>query len=200
MWILGILSFSTICTLAGTALLFNFDQTAGAVSAVPARWPASSVIERPARTRALLVFVHPYCSCTVATLHEIASLGAGSPQTGQLSTTVLFYRPKNSGWLPGNLWQKAEREIPGALRIWDDDGLEARRFGARTSGFAVLYDAKGELLFHGGVTGSRGHEGDNLGIDRLQASIDTGRPAPRPSLVFGCALAGADVQPAGENR
>jgi hypothetical protein len=185
-WIPAILSFSAICTLAGTGLLFSFDQTAGAVSAVPARWPASSVIARPARTDALLVFVHPYCSCTVATLHEIASLR----QSGQVSTTVLFYRPKNSGWLPGDLWQKVAREIPGARQIWDDEGREAKRFGARTSGFAMLYDAKGDLLFRGGVTGSRGHEGDNLGIDQLRASIDTGQPAPHSSLVFGCALAG----------
>jgi hypothetical protein len=112
MWVPAILSFSTICTLAGTALLFNFDQTAGAVSAVPVRWPVSSAIDRPARTDALLVFVHPYCSCTVATLHEIASLSGGGPQSGQLSTTVLFYRPKNSGWLPGNLWSKANAKFP----------------------------------------------------------------------------------------
>jgi len=200
-WILGILSFSTVCTLAGTALLFSFDQTAGAVSTVPARWPAASVIDRPARGGALLVFVHPYCSCTVATLHEIASLSAGrNSQNGPPSTTVLFYRPKNSGWIPGNLWKEAEREIPGARQIWDDDGREAKRFGARTSGYAVLYNANGGLLFKGGVTGSRGHEGDNLGLEQLRASIDTGRPAPRTSLVFGCALTGANVQQTGENR
>jgi hypothetical protein len=184
-WLPAILSFSAVCTLTGTGMLFRFDQTAGAVSGVPARWPASSVIERSGRSGALLVFVHPYCSCTVATLHEIATLSAGT-----VSTTVLFYRPKNSGWQPGSLWRKVEHEIPAARQVWDDDGREAMRFGARTSGFAVLYDPKGDLLFHGGVTGSRGHEGDNLGIEQLRASIDTGRPTPRASLVFGCALAG----------
>ena len=192
---LGILSFSAVCTLAGAGLLFKYDETAGAVSAVPARWPGSSVMEHPARGGALLVFVHPYCACTVATVHEIARLNAGT-----LSTTVLFYRPKNSGWQPGSLWSKVAHELSGARQIWDDGGREAGRFGARTSGFAVLYDAKGDLLFHGGVTGSRGHEGDNLGLDQLRASIDTGRPAPHPSLVFGCALAGADAQPTGENQ
>jgi hypothetical protein len=195
-WMFAMLSFSAVCTLAGTGLLFSFDQTAGAVSAVPARWPGSSAVARSARRGTLLVFVHPYCSCTVATLHEIATLR----QSGQLSTTVMFYRPKNSGWLPGNLWRKAESEIPGVMPIWDDDGREARRFGARTSGFAVLYDAKGDLLFRGGVTGSRGHEGDNLGIDQLRASLETGRPAPRSSLVFGCALAGSELPQTGENR
>jgi hypothetical protein len=198
-WIAGILSLSTICTLAGIALLFTFDQTAGAVSAVPVQWPSSSAIERPGANGALLVFVHPGCSCTVATLHEIATLSAGrNSQSRRLATTVLFYRPRNSKWLPGSLWSKVEGEIPGAHPVWDDDGREARLFGARTSGYALLYGANGDLLFDGGVTGSRGHEGGNLGIDRLRTAVDTGRPAPRGSLVFGCALAGADVPPAGE--
>ena len=199
--IAGILSLSTICTLAGMATLFTFDQTAGAVSAVPVQWPSASVIGHPGRNGALLVFVHPYCSCTVATIHEIATLSAGrNSQNGRPSTTVLFYRPRNSGWRPGKLWSQVESEIPGARAAWDDDGREARRFGARTSGYTLLYDAQGDLLFKGGVTGSRGHEGGNFGIDQLRASIDTGRPAPRGSLVFGCALADAGTLPAGEER
>src|SRR6185437_15339828 len=146
-WLSAILSFSAICTLTGITLLFNFDQTAGAVSAVPSRWPGSGAVERPSGTDTLLVFVHPYCACTVATLHEIASLSAGSRGRGrQLSTTVLFYRPRNSGWQPGSLWRTVTDAIPGAKQVWDDDGREATRFGARTSGFAVLYDAQGDLL------------------------------------------------------
>jgi hypothetical protein len=199
--IAGILSFSSICTLLGMATLFTFDQTAGEVSAVPVQWPSASVIGHPGRNGSLLVFVHPYCSCTVATLHEIATLSAGrDSQNGIPSTTVLFYRPRNSGWRPGSLWRKVEKEIPGARPAWDDDGREARRFGARTSGYTLLYDAKGALLFKGGVTGSRGHEGGNMSIDQLRASIDTGRPAPRGALVFGCALADAGTPPAGEER
>jgi hypothetical protein len=197
--IAGILSFSTLCTLAGIVALFSFDQTAGAAGAVPVRWPASSAVERSAHHAALLVFVHPECSCSVATVHEIATLSAGrTSQAERLSPTVLFYRPKNSGWLPGNLWSQVAREIPGAQPVWDDGGQEARRFGARTSGYTLLYGAGGDLLFKGGVTGSRGHQGDNLGMDQLRASIETGRPAAHASLVFGCALTGVDVLPTGE--
>ncbi|HWF07738.1 MAG TPA: hypothetical protein VG297_04690 [Bryobacteraceae bacterium] len=182
------------------AALFAFDETAGAVSAVPAQWPSASVITRPGGNGALLVFVHPYCSCTVATIHEIATLSAGrNSQNGRPATTVLFYRPRNAGWRPGSLWSKVN-EIPGARAVWDDDGREARRFGARTSGYTLLYGARGDLLFKGGVTGSRGHEGGNLGIDQLRTSIDTGRPAPRGTLVFGCALADAGEPPAAEER
>jgi hypothetical protein len=185
----GILSFSSICTLTGIAALFTFDQTAGAVSGVPDRWPSSSGVRRNAGSDTLLVFVHPQCACTVATVHEIATLDAyRNPRSGRLATVVLFDHPRDTAWEPGNLWNEVEHEIPGVHKIRDDDGREARRFGARTSGYTELYNAQGELLFKGGVTGSRGHEGDNLGLDQLRTSIDTGRRAAHTSLVFGCAL------------
>lgn len=199
-WIAGILSFSTICTVLGFAALFAFDQTAGAVSKVPTRWPGSTILDRPAEHGSLLVFVHPYCSCTVATLHEIATLSVDrQARGGRPSTTILFYRPKNSNWKPGKLWNNAQNEIPGAQTVWDEGGEEALRFGARTSGYAVFYNAQGNLLFNGGVTGSRGHEGDNFGIDELRTAIDTGRSASHSSLVFGCDLASLSLQKSGDN-
>ena len=39
-----------------------------------------------------------------------------------------------------------------------------QRFGAETSGQTLLYDRDGRLLFSGGTTGSRGHDGDNAGF------------------------------------
>jgi hypothetical protein len=73
----------------------------------------------------------------------------------------------------------------------DDGGVEARRFGVKTSGTVLLYSALGRLLFHGGITGSRGHEGDNYGITRLAAALRGGAgdtAVPVVSRVFGCAL------------
>jgi hypothetical protein len=200
-WIVCILSFSTICTVVGFAALSRFDETAGAASNVPVRWPASTALERPAAHGSLLLFVHPYCSCTVATLHEMAILSADRKLKGASpSTTILFYRPANSHWQPGKLWKNAQHDIPGAQTVWDDGGREALRFGARTSGYALLYGAAGNLLFKGGVTGSRGHEGDNFGIDELSTAIATGRPAPHASLVFGCDLTSLNLLANGEKQ
>ena len=187
---IGILSFSAITTLIGIAALFAFDQTAGAVSQVPVQWPPASDVRRSLGHPSLLVFVHPYCSCTVATLSELNTLAARRKAGGgSTQTTILFYRLRNSSWGPGRMWKKAQ-EMPGAQLVWDEGGREAKRFGARTSGYALLYSAAGQLLFKGGVTGSRGHEGENYGIEQLGAAVDSGKPAPRASLVFGCSLAG----------
>jgi hypothetical protein len=193
-WMAGILSLSAISTVIGLAAIVNFDQTAGAVSEVPLQWPASTPLGHPGAHGSLVVFVHPNCSCTVATLHELATLGANrKSQAERPSTTIVFYRPAHSNWQAGKLWNSALQDIPGVKNVWDDGGREASRFGARTSGYAVLYGRRGNLLFKGGVTGSRGHEGDNLGIEELRTAMDTGRPASRTSLVFGCDLTGLSL-------
>jgi hypothetical protein len=72
--------------------------------------------------------------------------------------------------------------------VWDEGGAEARRFGATTSGHAVLYSPDGRLLFRGGLTGARGHAGDNANLDALAAVLD-GAPSPHINVpVFGCPL------------
>jgi hypothetical protein len=82
--------------------------------------------------------------------------------------------------------------MAGVSAAWDPDGREARVFGAQTSGVVFLYDTHGELLFEGGITGSRGHAGENFGADRLAAALRSGRPgAGTPSPVFGCSLTGS---------
>jgi hypothetical protein len=194
----ALLGFGAFSTLLGMRALVAFDQTAGAVAATPTRWPASSAIERFHGRPEILVFVHPFCSCTVATMAELARLpvrqksGAATPVI-----TVLFFRPGNSGWAPNDLWKKAQG-LEGAHVGWDDDGREAKRFGARTSGYVLLYNSAGNLSFGGGVTGSRGHQGDNDGLDELEASLDSGRPARAPSRVFGCALGNLDEEADGK--
>jgi hypothetical protein len=66
-------------------------------------------------------------------------------------------------------------------------------FGAETSGTILLYDYHGNLLFKGGITGSRGHAGDNLGEDAI-ASLCLGQAAAtNQTPVFGCSLFGESV-------
>jgi hypothetical protein len=192
----ALLGFSALSTLFGMGALIRFDQTAGSANTPPPQWPALSAIKRFNGRPEILVFVHPFCSCTDATIAELAQLsvrkkpGAITPRV-----TVLFFRPHNSGWVPNGLWKKAQ-SLEDAYVAWDDDGLEAKRFGARVSGYALLYSTEGNLLFRGGITGSRGHQGDNYGLDELAASLDLNRPSHASGQVFGCALGNLDEEAA----
>lgn len=174
-----------------TAALFMnlviFDGTAGDQGQPPLRWPASSLIRREVGKCNLLVFAHPFCACTRATLDEIAQALALRRGTGPAtSVRILFVRPSHSNW-KADAWSQAN-SIP-AVVAWDEDGLEARLFNAKTSGVVLLYSSDGRLLFQGGVTGSRGHRGDNYGLQHLATALSTGTPSPTHNLVFGCSLA-----------
>ena len=84
-------------------------------------------------------------------------------------------------------WEKAGR-IPGLERRIDKGGVEARRFGALVSGYTVLYDASGKLLFEGGVTGSRGQVGANVGRNSVIGFLRDGKVDTSRTRVFGCYL------------
>ena len=102
---------------------------------------------------------------------------------------VLFVKPEGfeEDWEKTDLWQSALM-IPGVHVSVDDKGIEAERFGSQTSGQAILYGADGQLLFSGGITAARGHEGDNEGRETIVALITTGAAERRETPVFGCPL------------
>ncbi len=109
---------------------------------------------------------------------------------------VVFFRPKSAspGWEQTRLWHEAAA-IPGVCVGVDPGGVEARRFGAATSGHVFLYDVAGRLRFCGGITPSRGHEGDNPGRDAILARLLGGEAGTEPALVFGCPLASPAESP-----
>jgi hypothetical protein len=170
-------------------LLVGFDQTPGALGVALPRWPMSTAIHRNPDLQQMLVFLHPFCPCSAATLAELARVPARRPRDiPQPEIKILFVRPRGATeWRAGRLWDTAQK-LPGAEVMWDEGGEEADRFGAQTSGAVFLYNSGGSLLFHGGVTGSRGHAGDNYGADQLILALNSGRPVSGKHLVFGCAL------------
>ena len=104
-------------------------------------------------------------------------------------TYVLFMKPAGfpAGWTDTNLWHRAAT-LPDAVVMRDDNGSKARRLGAETSGQIVLYDAHGSLLFSGGITGSRGHAGDNPGRAAVVSFLNYQSADRRTTSVFGCPL------------
>jgi hypothetical protein len=174
---------------AGFFLLEAHQATPGEVADPPRRWPVDSRLALdPARAN-LVLLAHPRCPCTRASLAELERVLARCP--GSVAVHVLFWRPGRSpeGWARTSLWHSAVA-LPNVRVLDDEDGVEARRFGARTSGHALLYDAKGRLLFSGGLTGSRGHQGDNAGRGSVISLLARGRADRERTDVFGCPLFG----------
>src|SRR5207244_3650897 len=127
------------------------------------------------------------CPCTRASLAELEDLL--SQYREHLTVYILFIQPKGVPyqWTKTDLWRTASH-IHGAHVLVDANAAEADRFKGLTSGHIVLYNADGKLEFSGGITGARGHIGDNLGLKRILAVL-RGEPADRSdSPVFGCPL------------
>jgi len=175
--------------IAAMTVLTNYGSSPGPVGDVERIWPAESEITRKSGKLSLLLFAHPKCPCTRATMVELAIVMRHCRE--QIDCHVLFMRPSSmpADWAQTDIWNSAS-EIPGVNVAVDVDGKEAKRFGAATSGAVVLYDQGGQLLFHGGITASRGHSGSNLARDSVIALARNERPSLSEAQVFGCELFG----------
>ena len=176
-----------LVVLAGTLLMAQYSQKAGVAGNAPAQWPETSRMRRDSGRPKLVIFLHPRCPCSRATLGELEQLIAHCQ--GLLSAQVCFIQPEGMAedWVKTDLWPAAEA-IPGVQVSVDHEGEEARRFQAATSGQTLLYDAGGRLIFQGGITVARGHAGDNSGRDAIECLLKQNPPLSASAPVFGCAL------------
>jgi hypothetical protein len=177
-WALGV--------VAGSFAVWRHAATPSAAAAVAENWPAASTLPRRAGRATLVLFAHPQCACTQASLRELERL---LPKIGdKLDVVIPFVQPPGASarWLHAANWRTASA-IPGVVVIADSEGREAALFGATTSGQVCYYDAAGRLAFAGGLTAQRGHEGTSPAHLALAALV-AGRAAPRCSPVFGCQL------------
>lgn len=171
----------------GLALLWAYAGTPGPAATAQPIWPAGANFVRDTSGPALVLFLHPQCPCSRATLSELARLLVSPSRPA--AVYALVYRPadEEEGWERTDLWHTAA-SIKGVHVMTDVGGAHARAFGARVSGQTLLYSASGTLLFSGGITDARGHEGDNAGRAAISAILAGERRGPIQTPVFGCYL------------
>lgn len=185
----ALLALWFVSVAAGMGALGLYATTPGSSGETPGGWPADSAIERDPRRSTLLVFLHPHCPCSRATLSEMSRfLG---PDDGGMDVHVAFVQPPcaSAGWIEGPLWSEA-KALAGVRVHADFDGIEAARFGVKTSGHALLFDTGGRTRFSGGITPARGHEGDNPGRQAIAARDEVASAELVVCPVFGCPLVG----------
>ena len=171
--------------------LLNYESAPGAVADVPKVWPPSS-ISLSADALTLVMLAHPHCPCTRASVGELAKVMARVE--GKAKAYVLFAKPDGAGadWDDTSL-RRSAAAIPGVTVLSDPDGVEARRFGAETSGHTLLFGSDGRLLFSGGITPSRGHAGDNAGAGAIVSLVHNPQAKQATTFVFGCPLPRVDI-------
>jgi hypothetical protein len=176
-----------LAAVGGLYFLNSYSGAPGAVGAVPSVWPRESALVLAEDKPTLLMFLHPKCSCSVASLHEFEKIITKSKDRSHNVLVFIAPASTSAAWQNSSLRKEAEK-IP-YTRVWSDyDGKEAARFGAETSGQVLLYRGDGALAFAGGITSSRAHEGDNRGEDTVLALLNGQQVAKPSSNVYGCGL------------
>ena len=173
---------------AGMKLLLDHQSRAGEPAQAPAAWPGESRLGPSPDIPRLVVFLHPRCPCSRATLSELSRLMAR--RRAPVDAVAVFIIPDElvASWGQTDLWREARR-IPGLRVVLDPGGVESRRFGPVTSGQVLYYGAEGRLAFAGGITPGRGHAGDNAGEATVLALLEgSSTRAIAATPVFGCAL------------
>jgi len=190
--VLGLASCWLIAVTGGMFALWNYSVTPGAPAGPPVTWPEGSAAHRAEGLPTLVMAVHPHCPCSRASVDELNVLMTRGKD--RLAVNVLFIRPKGmpEDWEKSDLWQKAAA-IPGVRALVDVEAIETQRFQARTSGQVILYDARGKLVFSGGITPARGHAGQSAGKAAILAFLTLGNLPVRTSEVFGCPLFGPNA-------
>jgi hypothetical protein len=167
--------------------LMAFDLTPGGSGITSLTWPSRTGIAFQVGRINLVMFAHPNCPCTRASLAELGEIMMRSQ--GLISACVLFYQPtkRPADWERDDLSGLA-RALPNVTVRDDIDGIEAARFGARTSGYTLVYDVHGKVRFRGGITRARGQAGANAGRQAILSLLNLTQGTERETPVFGCSL------------
>ncbi|HEX7604290.1 MAG TPA: hypothetical protein VF316_21880 [Polyangiaceae bacterium] len=165
---------------------FHGNVAARTVPSVPT-WPSTATLTRARGLPTLVMAAHPLCPCTRASLDELNVIM--NRFQGKVTAYVLFIHPAGTDatWDAASTRARAG-EIPGLVALTDLDGVESARFHLSVSGQIALYDANGKLVYSGGITGSRGHAGDNAGRELVSTWLEQGSAAGDHQPVYGCGL------------
>jgi len=186
-WIIA-LSVWVVMVVFGFSVLTIYSLSAGPTAvgglvSLPTAQPLEPItIDRPWH---LLIGIHPKCPCSVSSIAELRKLM--ETNSDKMRCRALVFVPTS---VPRDWADSASvaelRSIPGVMTEFDYGGNEMRSAGILTSGGTILYDRTDQILFHGGITPSRGHVGPNAGSDAITAIVEGRETLAMDTPIFGC--------------
>jgi len=186
MFVFGLTTWIAVVAL-GFGGLAVYESRPGLRAVAPQNWPVRSRFARDPDRWTLLLFLHPRCPCSQASLQELEELLPGN--AARLRARIICNKPKGvpEGWEKTATWRQA-MAMKNVDVICDENDGERACFGVATSGQVLLYDPNGELRYSGGITRSRGHPGANAGRAAIESLLRGESPRSNRQPVFGCPL------------
>ena len=184
--------------LAAFSTAMRYDFNPGRLGPPLIRWPEGTALTRTPGRETVVAFLHPRCVCTRASVTQLVRTLQRAPQADLIVS--VFVPPAEPAadrpaWETGEYVQAVRQDLPQARVVFDEGGVEARRFGALTSGTMLVYSGDGREVFRGGITNRRGGEDDNPGLRRFARAVTDAETAgaTKSSPVFGCPLIPSDA-------
>ena len=186
--------------MGGWCWLISYGAQTNAPVGLPVNaWPESSQIRFCEGRWNLVLFAHPKCACTKATVREMHRLIVNLNREGdhRVEVKVLVSTPAypSAEWTQTSLLQQIH-DLPSATVQFDRGGHQSRKFAVNTSGTVMLFGPDRNLRFRGGITIARGHEGDSVGQGSIRALVSGRHSAITDAPAFGCTLC-FDERPSG---
>lgn len=184
LWIAAVsLGFVYLLRYEGVA-----EQSALQVAAAgPSEFPENDLLTQNRAGKTLVMFAHPHCPCTHASLGELQLILSACPELKPVQIVFPLPAGANDSWQNGVIVQQAH-ELDGVEVKWDVDESLTKIFAAQNSGHVLLFDAHGKRLFSGGITALRGHPGWNSGRAAIVAIAQNNRGVRESTPIFGCPL------------
>jgi hypothetical protein len=157
-------------------------------------WPQDTILGASSQRFRIVIFVHPLCPCTQATLEELDESLTRIPADVAVDA-VAVTTGLSADEVESSRTVESLQRMPRVTLHLDASGREQRAFGAVVSGETFAFDREGRLAFHGGLTPARGHQGDSAGQKLLEELACGRRHAPCEAPVFGCRLPSAEGTP-----
>lgn len=174
-----------LAVVYGFHVALTYQATPGAPPAAPSSWPEGLPVALDPERATLVLALHPHCPCSRATLQELDRLLTRWSDALRIHAFVYADPALGTDWHQTDLWRRAA-SMPGVSMHEDPLGESVRRLGAKVSGTVFLYSSAGELLFEGGITPGRGHEGTSPGSRAIAAILACATPEARSAPAYGC--------------
>ncbi|MAG57609.1 MAG: hypothetical protein CMJ83_15055 [Planctomycetes bacterium] len=158
---------------AGFAAQHDYGLDGGRPALGSKTWPDPAGLPIPTGPATLIMFAHPRCPWTGASIAGPRRRQAACGD--RLRVHVASWRPDDS-WVQTDCWRRTVEASP-------------RLFGAHTSGQVFVDDRERRLVLNGGITPAKGHEGDSPGRRTVLAlAHGSGGPDVTTTPVYRCAL------------
>ena len=178
-----------VSIMVSLGILTWYKFTPGEQVEIAGQWPKeASHLQTPGSAN-LVMFVHPECPCSLASMDELARL---LPIIADHIAIKVVFRELTGQYgrqlSEHALWKKA-KTLPHVQLLIDPGQKLENSFQAKTSGQTYLFDKEGRKIFQGGLTPLRGHTGETQASSFIkQWSRQQTISRSISSSVFGCPM------------